>query len=324
MNPETEESLTTSSRLRKVRAVVAVLLVMATLFLADPTIEWLTGRSFRPFGMLIFFFLSGFFLLAWGRDIGIKKSAILYLFVPYLGFYFLAVAIYRVASLPDRYWGDTKLFQQWRGPGFWASTIIGLVFYGFVLYPMFADGIRSDLSRSFEESVERQERRHSSFGGSETVLSIRKGDRGFVVRKYRDQQSQSSVQWWKPVDRWYGQVWESVRVDYRAGHSFEGVHCQSAGRYSYCMADVPRDAAWFELTAGGRTYAGISSDGIGVAFVDPGGDILSWRAFDTRGVVIAGYSIDLTPRPVPPGGAGGRAAVGKKRVTPSPQASPAP
>lgn len=281
--------------LRRVRSVAATIVVVALWLLVAPAIEWTAGRQFRSVAPLATLAIAATLILLWGRDVGFRRSAFFLLLVPFYGFYLFCVLIYRLSHLPDRYWEGSWIPAKWH----WGMTLLALVGAALFAFPLSSgDWPRLGVNRSFEESVRWEMRRRSSLDEEKLVLAMRHGKYGIAVRESWDPSS-LSIGWWRPVKHWYGTKWEpfdAMQGRYSYSTGFDKVQCQGQGAFAYCYARLPSSAAYFDVLAAGRTFAGSATDGFGILFASVPGDITRWRAFDHNGVLIAGQGIDLLPR----------------------------
>lgn len=281
----------------------------------DWGIEFMSGRSFRPLGSLVWFLFLAAVIAAWSSDIGFRKGAVLLLFVPFYGLAVQGRAVYRILSLPERNW--TGLFPDRWTRGFKTLVVVGLLFSGLIIWDSLR---RADISldRTFEESVAVELR--SGFAarrGDRTLFLAHHKGLGFLV-KLEGSSSNREAQWWEPRRHWYGSDWAPMARGPEIYRSFDSVTCTSKSPHPYCLSNLPEDAVFFEFDVAGTTYSGSASAGVGVVFASPNGDLTAWRAFNEDGVLIAGYSIDLTPH------SAGSAKPVRKAAKPSIPKTPSP
>lgn len=140
-----------SEKVRRIRALVGTAVVCGAFLLSGPLIEWTAGRQFRSVGPLLALILTFVIILGWGKDIGFRRNSVFFLLVPFYGFYISAVLIYRLFSLPDRYWGDSWIPPKWN----WGMGVLAVIGAALFAYPLAANNTWPSLGvdRDLEDSV---------------------------------------------------------------------------------------------------------------------------------------------------------------------------
>lgn len=330
-----ERPLATSDRLRRVRSILAVVVFVAGILFVDTGVEWIMGRSLRPFGSLLWFVLISLMVLFWADDIGLRKSALLLFFVPFFGFFVMGQAVYRIANLPNRYWGSSVFPERWT-IGYKIGVAVGLVLFGLTIW----SSTRSEqitLDRTLEDSANRNLARFSFGSISErehVVLVTYHAGRGFIVKQGGTSPLSRTAQWWVERQHWWGTDWAPAEQQNNSNATvFDRLTCYGGTANPYCLAQLPSDATYFQFEGAGRVYSGSASLGVGLVFVEPAGGITRLEAYNEHGILIYGYAIDLTPRPSAGGvaakpltkaPAAGKAGTGHSGGTTSPKPSETP